>query len=82
MSDEKPSFTNVFAAPAIMECRDHSMNFYKGGPNTVLSSAFPPLPVVKKAGGMSYTVSFSPSSGSTRTVTMVENGSTTKLRSM
>jgi len=55
MSDEKPSFTNVFAAPAIMECRDHSMNFYKGGPNTVLSSAFPPLPVVKKAGGMSYT---------------------------
>lgn len=57
MSDEKPSFTNVFAAPGIMECRDHSMNFYKGGPNTVLRSEFPPLPVVKKSGSMSYTVS-------------------------
>eukprot|EP00729_Bicosta_minor_P006987 gene6987-34257_t len=56
MSDEKPSFTNVFAAPGIMECRDHSMNFYKGGPNTVLRSEFPPLPVVKKSGSMSYTL--------------------------
>ena len=36
MSVEKQSFTDVYdVGGAIQECRDHSMNFYRGGPNTV-----------------------------------------------
>ena len=47
---------SVFTETRIQECRDHPMNYYRGGPNTRIKPQFPPLPVVKKAGQYSWTV--------------------------
>jgi hypothetical protein len=46
---------SVFTETRIQECRDHPMNYYRGGPNTRIKPQFPPLPVVKKAGQYSWT---------------------------